>query len=143
MSVDDLFSGGEPAVDPATIVKPLLRWSLAAALLNYTGFLGGLGLLFFRDVAPMLPDPLGTYLSATVVMVSLLAVPGAFVSVWAWVRADETLRKARTGALPETVGPPAYAARQRAFVTLMVAGLCLGLQIWALSSLLQGPADGG
>jgi hypothetical protein len=70
--------------------------------------------------------------------VSLLAVPGALVTAWAWVRADETLRQARTGALPASVGEAAFRARERAFVLVIVACVCLGAQLLALQSVLGG-----
>ncbi len=138
--VDDLFSGAsEPEVDPRVVVRPLNRWCLAAGLLNYAAFIAGIGMVFLRGVdLAWLPDPLGTVLSGGFLLVSLLAAPGAFVSVWAWVRADETLRKARTGALPAAIGPAAYIVRQKAFVLLGVSAVCLVVQIWALQSMLSG-----
>lgn len=146
MSVDDLFDGGaRSAADDAAqvnaVLVPVGRWRRAAGVLNYVGFLGGLGLVFVRGAA--LPDAMGGPAVVAMALASLLAVPGALVSVWAWIRADEALRAARSGALPAEAGAPAFRARQQAFVVLGVSALCLVVQLWALSSLLGGQTQGG
>lgn len=143
MSVDDLFDGGAgSAADDAAradaALRPVGRWRRAAGVLNYLGFLGGLGLVFVRGAADALPEALGGPAVIAMGLTSMLAVPGALVSVWAWIRADETLRAARSGALPALAGAPAFRARQQAFVVLGVAALCLVVQLWALSNVLGG-----
>ena len=138
MSVDELFSGAlEAAVDPKALLRPVVRWCILAGVMNYTAFIAGICMVFLGRIEPgTLPEPLGRVLPYGALLFSLLAAPGAFVSIWAWIRADETLRKARTGALPAAVGPPAYVARQRAFVLLGVAMVCLLVQMVALQSVI-------
>lgn len=140
MSVDDLFSGAqEEQIDPRVLLRPVSRWCMLAGVLNYAAFISGICMVFLRRLEPgVLPEPLGTILPFGAMFFSLLAAPGAFVSIWAWIRADETLRKARTGALPAAVGPPAYIARQQAFVLLGVAAVCLLVQLVALQSVIAG-----
>lgn len=148
MSVDDLFDGGassgvsDSARAEAALV-PVGRWRKVAGVLNYLGFLGGLGLVFVRGAADALPEGAGGAVIIGMMVASMLAVPGALVSVWAWIRADETLKMARSGALPVEAGAPAHRARQQAFVVLGVAALCLVVQLWALSNLLGSRAADG
>ncbi len=148
MSVDDLF-GAAPApapTRPEDALRGVRRWTWLAGAMNYAGFLGGLGILFLRgSVGPGGPEPgaMGTVAAGLLVVtmvMSLLSVPGALVTAWAWILADETLRQARTGALPPAVGEPAFRARERAFVLLIVACVCLGVQLFALQSVLAGGA---
>lgn len=145
MSVDDLFSGKEPvAVDPALELRPVRRWCWLASALNYVAFLAGLGLVFLRS-APLelLPPLAAAVISYGCVLLSLLAAPGAFASIWAWIRADEILTKARTGALSAVVGPPAFRMRQQAFALLIVSAVCLTVQMGALMIVLRGAPDAG
>jgi len=146
VSVDDLFGAApEPApVRAEDALRGVRRWSWLAGALNYAGFLGGLGVVFLqRAIAngdgalELVGQVLGVLLVVAMVM-SLLAVPGALVTAWAWIRADETLRQARTGALPSAVGDPAFRARERAFVLIIVACVCLFVQLVALQSVLGG-----
>ena len=148
MSVDDLFNGGQADdADPQVLVdatlRPVHRWRRAASVLNYLGFVGGLGRVLVRDMGALVPEGISTALVIGAVLASVLSVPGAFVSIWAWIRAEETLRMARSGALAEAIGMPAHAARQRAFVVLGVAAVCLVVQLWALSQLVGGAAPEG
>jgi hypothetical protein len=148
MSVDDLFGGGQADdIDldllVAATLRPIDRWRRAASALNYVGFVGGLGMVLIRDMGDLVPEGISTPLVVGAILASVLSVPGAFVSIWAWIRAEETLRMARSGALPDAVGGPAHIARQRAFVVLGVAALCLVVQLWALSQLVGGAAPEG
>ncbi len=107
---------------------------MLAGALNYAAFMAGLAILFLRDAE--LPDGLLRTIWVGCALGSLLAAPGAFVSIWAWIRADEILKQARTGALPEAVGGPAFRARQQAFVLLGVSAVSLVVQIVALQNVL-------
>jgi hypothetical protein len=147
MSVDDLFGGGDGEVLDEEQVRatllPIHRWRRGASVLNYLGFVGGLGMVLVRDMGGLLPEGISGALVIGAVVASALSVPGAFVSIWAWIRAEETLKMARSGALPEAVGEPARAARQTAFVVLGVAAVCLMVQLWALSQLMSPPTPAG
>lgn len=134
MSVDDLFSGADAAepVDPRVILRGVRRWTILGGVLNYTSFMAAAAMVFLRVPDLPLPEVVVTRVGLGFTAISFLAAPGAFVSIWAWIRAEETLKKARTGALPEAVGPAAHAARQRAFFLLGISAMCLAAQIWAL-----------
>lgn len=148
MSVDDLFEGGtdddlDAELAAQVTLIPIHRWRQGASVLNYLGFVGGLGMVLVRDMGDWLPEGISTAVVVGTVGASALSVPGAFVSIWAWIRAEETLKMARSGALAEAVGAPALAARQRAFVVLGVAAVCLLVQLWALSQLISPPSPEG
>lgn len=134
MSVDDLFSGADAAgpVDPHVILRGVRRWTILGGVLNYTSFLAAAAMVLLRVPDLPLPEAVINTVGLGFTLISFLAAPGAFVSIWAWIRAEETLKKARTGALPEAVGPAAHVARQRAFFLLGISAMCLAAQIWAL-----------
>lgn len=56
-------------------------------------------------------------------------VPGAGVSLWAWMLADEQVQAVERGALPEALGRRARAMERRAWWACFVAMVFVGAQV--------------